>query len=120
MIIKKMLETITNKLNLNTNSVQDAYKSTLPHLQNVRTKEDAQNVLKNLGINQDFLNKMLPLLKNEKSQKIAQSFGINLNGVENQIKSLFSNNTTSNYNTYNNNNNNDELDKLRNNLKKLK
>lgn len=117
-MIKNIMKAVTNKLNLNQNDVENAYNNTLPHLKNVQSKADVEKVLKNLGVNQDFLkNKMLPILKSEKSQRFAQNFGINLNGIESQINSLFNN---SNNNNNSNSTKGDQLQSLKNNLKKLK
>ncbi len=110
------MNALTNKLNINPNNLDDAYNKTLPHLKNINTKKDAQNVLNNLGIKPDFINTILPILKSEKAKMFANSFGINVNKLENQVKDLFNNDTPKN----NNKVGNDDITKLKNNLKKLK
>lgn len=95
----------------------------MPIAQNIQTKEQALQAIKNLGVDNSFIDKAIAMLDNPLAQGVTKTLGIDIdiNDTKNKLNSLKTGNKTTMGNAQSqtsNSNNSDPLASLRKGLQR--
>lgn len=107
----------------NNEKTQQAINQAMPIAQNIQTKEQALQAIKNLGVDNSFIDKAIAMLDNPLAQGVTKTLGIDIdiNDTKNKLNSLKTGNKTTMGNAQSqtsNSNNSDPLASLRKGLQR--